>query len=269
MAKGTTGKTGVAWMTLTVEISDSGRLGQVLGRHDHRGGAGDGELTALFPKPPSLMTQKVRDWPDGQLFHRPMRGQNSMPSHARQVDAVERAVQPPRTGRGLVWLLGLPEARPVGLVPGQPLQVAVAQLRPACGKGQKVSVLQPLLAGDSLGGGVHAGAALVRVVGGLSQQRLVKVLQHGVQPVAKVALVHFGIQFVGLAQTQLALCKEAVRTMAQVGIRGGRQVRHRQRLAHGLGTQCGGGGHCTGRTVVRAGCSGAIQLQGQHQGAGQ
>ena len=50
-------------------------------------GAGDGIVTALFPKPPSLMTQKVRDWPDGQLFHRPMRGQNSMPSHARQVDA--------------------------------------------------------------------------------------------------------------------------------------------------------------------------------------
>lgn len=49
-------------------------------------GAGDGVVTALFPKPPSLMTQKVRDWPDGQLFHRPMRGQNSMPSHARQVD---------------------------------------------------------------------------------------------------------------------------------------------------------------------------------------
>jgi mono/diheme cytochrome c family protein len=50
-------------------------------------GAGDGHVTALFPKPPSLMTQKVRDWPDGQLFHRPARGQNSMPSHARQVDA--------------------------------------------------------------------------------------------------------------------------------------------------------------------------------------
>jgi len=48
--------------------------------------AGDGHLTALFPKPPSLMTRKVRDWPDGQIFHRPMRGQNSMPSHARQVD---------------------------------------------------------------------------------------------------------------------------------------------------------------------------------------
>jgi len=50
-------------------------------------GAGDGHVTALFPKPPSLMTQKVRDWPDGQLFHRPMRGQGSMPSHARQVDS--------------------------------------------------------------------------------------------------------------------------------------------------------------------------------------
>lgn len=49
-------------------------------------GAGDGTLTALFPKPPSLMTQKVRDWPDGQIFHRPMRGQGSMPSHARQLD---------------------------------------------------------------------------------------------------------------------------------------------------------------------------------------
>ncbi|MEZ5283688.1 MAG: cytochrome c [Vicinamibacterales bacterium] len=49
-------------------------------------GAGDGHLTLLFPKPPSLMTQKVRDWPDGELFHRPMRGQGSMPSHARQVD---------------------------------------------------------------------------------------------------------------------------------------------------------------------------------------
>ncbi len=52
-------------------------------------GAGDGHVTALFPKPPSLMTQKVRDWPDGQLFHRPMRGQGSMPSHARQGDMTD------------------------------------------------------------------------------------------------------------------------------------------------------------------------------------
>ena len=49
-------------------------------------GAGNGTLTLLFPKPPSLMTQRVRDWPDGEIFHRPMRGQGSMPSHARQLD---------------------------------------------------------------------------------------------------------------------------------------------------------------------------------------
>lgn len=49
-------------------------------------GAGDGLVATVFTKPPSLMTQKVRDWPDGEIFHRPMRGQNSMPSHARQID---------------------------------------------------------------------------------------------------------------------------------------------------------------------------------------
>jgi mono/diheme cytochrome c family protein len=51
--------------------------------------AGDGPVTALFPKPPSLMTRKVRDWPDGQIYHRPARGQGSMPSHARQVDETD------------------------------------------------------------------------------------------------------------------------------------------------------------------------------------
>ena len=50
-------------------------------------GAGDGHMTLVFPKPPSLMTQRVRDWSDGEIFHRPMRGQGSMPSHSRQLDA--------------------------------------------------------------------------------------------------------------------------------------------------------------------------------------
>ncbi len=48
-------------------------------------GAGDGPLTWVYPKPPSLMTQRVRDFTDGAIFHRPMRGQKSMPSHARQI----------------------------------------------------------------------------------------------------------------------------------------------------------------------------------------
>jgi mono/diheme cytochrome c family protein len=46
-------------------------------------GAGDGEVTKFFPKPPSLMTQRVRDFTDGRIFHNPMRGQNSMPSHEK------------------------------------------------------------------------------------------------------------------------------------------------------------------------------------------
>ena len=47
--------------------------------------AGNGEVAKLFPAPPSLMTQKVRDWTDGRINHVPMRGQGSMPSHAKQI----------------------------------------------------------------------------------------------------------------------------------------------------------------------------------------
>jgi len=47
--------------------------------------AGDGHVARLFPEPPSLMTQKVRDWTDGRIFHLPMRGQGSMPSQASVV----------------------------------------------------------------------------------------------------------------------------------------------------------------------------------------
>lgn len=89
-------------------------------------GAGDGPVTALFPKPPSLMTQKVRDWPDGQLFHRPARGQGSMPSHARQVDPRDswavvlwiremqkgEAVAPPPDAPATTTASAAPEAAP-------------------------------------------------------------------------------------------------------------------------------------------------------------
>jgi mono/diheme cytochrome c family protein len=51
--------------------------------------AGDGEVTFLFPKPPSLMRQKVRDWSDGRIFHVPMRGQKSMPAYANQLEQRE------------------------------------------------------------------------------------------------------------------------------------------------------------------------------------
>ncbi len=76
-------------------------------------GAGDGKVTALFPKPPSLMTQKVRDWPDGQLFHRPMRGQNSMPSHARQVDQNDAWAV-------VLWIREMQKVEPVAPPPAAP-----------------------------------------------------------------------------------------------------------------------------------------------------
>jgi mono/diheme cytochrome c family protein len=80
-------------------------------------GAGDGHVTALFPKPPSLMTQKVRDWPDGQLFHRPMRGQGSMPSHARQVDARD-------AWSAVHYVRQLQSVEPVASAPVQPAAAA-------------------------------------------------------------------------------------------------------------------------------------------------
>ena len=76
-------------------------------------GAGDGKVTALFPKPPSLMTQKVRDWPDGQLVHRPMRGQNSMPSHARQIDQNEAWAV-------VLWIREMQKGEPVAPPPAAP-----------------------------------------------------------------------------------------------------------------------------------------------------
>ena len=85
-------------------------------------GAGDGAVTALFPKPPSLMTQKVRDWPDGQLFHRPMRGQNSMPSHARQVDQKD-------AWSVVLWIREMQKTEPVAPPPAAP----APQTAPAAG----------------------------------------------------------------------------------------------------------------------------------------
>ena len=87
-------------------------------------GAGDGHVTALFPKPPSLMTQKVRDWPDGQLFHRPMRGQNSMPSHARQVDQRD-------AWSVVLWIREMQKVEPVAPPPAAPAAATAQSASPA------------------------------------------------------------------------------------------------------------------------------------------
>jgi hypothetical protein len=74
------------------------------------------------------MTEKVRNWPDGQLFHRPMRGQNSMPSHARQVDAND-------VWSVILYIRQMQKVEPVAPPPPTPAQPA-----PAPGAARPVAV---------------------------------------------------------------------------------------------------------------------------------
>jgi mono/diheme cytochrome c family protein len=53
-------------------------------------GMGDGLIVPKFPRPPSLQSDKVRNWPDGRIFHTVTMGQNLMPSYASQVASADR-----------------------------------------------------------------------------------------------------------------------------------------------------------------------------------
>lgn len=53
-------------------------------------GLGDGPVIPSFPKPPSLQSEKIRNWPDGRVFHVITMGQNLMPSYAAQVPGPRR-----------------------------------------------------------------------------------------------------------------------------------------------------------------------------------
>ena len=60
-------------------------------------GEGDGLVAAmpnwprpLFPRPPSLQSDKIRDYKDGQIFHIISLGQNLMPSYAEKLNDEER-----------------------------------------------------------------------------------------------------------------------------------------------------------------------------------
>ncbi len=54
------------------------------------GGEGDGTIVPKFPRPPSLHSDKVRNWSDGAIFHVITIGQNLMPSYKAQVDPADR-----------------------------------------------------------------------------------------------------------------------------------------------------------------------------------
>jgi len=51
---------------------------------------GDSRLNGQFPNPPSLHSEKVRNWSDGRIFSVLTDGQNVMPSYSYQLDRNER-----------------------------------------------------------------------------------------------------------------------------------------------------------------------------------
>ena len=53
-------------------------------------GRGDSRLRGQFPNPPTLLSDKVRNWPDGSIYHVITEGQNIMPSYAGQVRKDDR-----------------------------------------------------------------------------------------------------------------------------------------------------------------------------------
>jgi cytochrome c553 len=53
-------------------------------------GQGGGTIVPKFQRPPSLHSDKIRGYADGQIFHVMTVGQNIMPSYAGQVSAEDR-----------------------------------------------------------------------------------------------------------------------------------------------------------------------------------
>lgn len=53
-------------------------------------GNGDSRLRGQFPNPPTLHSDKVRQWPDGAIYHVITEGQNIMPPYAAQIDRDDR-----------------------------------------------------------------------------------------------------------------------------------------------------------------------------------
>jgi mono/diheme cytochrome c family protein len=51
---------------------------------------GDSRLQGQFPKPPTLQSDQVRNWPDGHIYHIITEGQNAMPSYAAQISREDR-----------------------------------------------------------------------------------------------------------------------------------------------------------------------------------
>ncbi len=53
-------------------------------------GDGDGYIVPKYPRPPSLQTEKIRNYADGSIYHIVTMGQNVMPSYATQIAPADR-----------------------------------------------------------------------------------------------------------------------------------------------------------------------------------
>ena len=53
-------------------------------------GEGNGSIVPKFPQPPTLQSDKIKDYKDGQIFHVMTLGQNLMPSYADKLSETER-----------------------------------------------------------------------------------------------------------------------------------------------------------------------------------
>jgi mono/diheme cytochrome c family protein len=53
-------------------------------------GDGKGYIVPKFTQPPSLLSDKVRNWPDGRIYHIATVGQGLMPSYKQQIPSEQR-----------------------------------------------------------------------------------------------------------------------------------------------------------------------------------
>lgn len=54
------------------------------------GGEGDGYIVPKYPRPPSLLSDKIRNYADGNIYHVITNGQNLMSSYAGQIRQEDR-----------------------------------------------------------------------------------------------------------------------------------------------------------------------------------
>src|SRR5690606_31486201 len=54
------------------------------------GGEGNGTIVPKFPRPPSLLSDKIRNYPDGSIYFIISHGQNLMSSYASQIMPEDR-----------------------------------------------------------------------------------------------------------------------------------------------------------------------------------